>query len=99
MNIVPSREELFAMAAEPLGSREMQEIADEAKRCELRSGAKPPREVRDLTKRVSKVWLPAGKKSVVSAEAKEIDAAIRANQIDLEDAIEAAGGERGSSRS
>jgi len=75
MNAVPTRDELFEMAARPIGA----------------PGEKP----RSAAARTSKIWLPAGKRSATSADAKSARAEFRERQIDLEDAIEAAGGQRG----
>ena len=52
-------------------------------------------EARDYSRRASKIWLPRGKKSASTSEAKVRRAAQAAQQIDLEDAVEAAGGRRG----
>lgn len=84
MNAIPTREELFAMAASPIGDKA---ALDAGKMCAAEKAA--------AAKRAQKVWLPLGKRSPVSREAKEAEKLIRANQIDLEDAVVAAGGERG----
>lgn len=81
-----SRDELFALAEEPIGSRALQagrydQIHD-------------PDLVR-AAKRASKLWLPRGRRGSNSREAKDADTAIRSTQFDLEDAVEAAGGSRG----
>lgn len=82
MNAVPSREELFAMAAEPIGDRQ---------RCMTMQ------EKADAGKRASKLWLPWGiTNKSATREARAKQKALRESQIDIEDAIAAAGGERGS---
>lgn len=91
MNAVPTREELFEMAARPIGDADLYQRAKS-----VLPGEKPHPEVVEAAKRASKLWLPCGKKSAVNAEAKEVRAEFNARQIDLEDAVEAAGGARGS---
>ena len=86
MNAVPSREQLFAMAAEPIGDRV---------RCD--AGKMTAEEKAGAAKRASKVWLPWGATNKsATRESRAAQAALRETQIDLEDAIAAAGGERGS---
>lgn len=86
MNIAPSREELFAMAAEPIGDRER-----------LAAGKMTMLEKAEAGKRASKFWRPYGiTNKSATKEARAAQAKLRATQIDLEDAIEAAGGARGS---
>jgi hypothetical protein len=90
MNAVPTREELFEMAARPIGSPDVQALAKA-----VLPGAKPPAEVVEAARRASKLWLPAGKTSANTIEAREAEAVIRARNFDLEDAVEEAGGKRG----
>lgn len=90
MNAVPTRDELFEMAARPIGDPELFGLAKN-----LLPGQKPHPEVVEASKRACKLWLPAGKKSAVNVEAKEVRAEFDARQIDLEDAVESAGGQRG----
>lgn len=85
------RDELFALAAAPLGSPEIMAKADA-----LTFGAKAPPEVAAISKRASKVWLPEGKSSVNTNVAREAEREMRARNFDIEDAIAAAGGNRGS---
>lgn len=86
MSAVPSREELFAMAEEPIGNRER-----------LLAGKMTMLEKADAGKRASKFWRPWGiTNKSATKEARAAQQALRETQIDLEDAIEAAGGERGS---
>lgn len=79
-----SRDELFALAALPIGG----EAARAAVR-NLRPGEKAPDVVKQAAKRAAKIWLPLGRKGPVGRGGPS-DA-----QIDLEDAVEAAGGKRG----
>jgi len=46
-------------------------------------------------RRAQKIWLPEGKRSTNGREAKEARQAFYKRQVDLEDAVEAAGGRRG----
>lgn len=85
-----SREELFELAASPLGSKEMQQEADR-----YPIGAKGPGYIADVARRCSKKWLPEGKKPVNGREIREAEAAAKALNFDIEDAIAAAGGSRG----
>ena len=90
------REVLQELAAKPIGSAELQ---DEAQRIAhlAANGAKPHMtpELRETIDRTRKIWLPQGKRSAAEANRKAALAA-REAQIDLEDAVEAAGGQRGS---
>lgn len=80
MNAVPTREELFEMAASP--------IAPADHTIEARKAA---------GKRAAALWLPAGKTNISATRiGKALRAEMKARQIDLEDAVEAAGGARGS---
>ena len=87
------REELFALASKPLGDRELQAAGSWAPTAEERAAR--DKELASFARRAQKVWLPEGKRSVVTKEAREAEAAIRARNFDIEDAIEAAGGQRG----
>lgn len=53
----------------------------------------------EVARRATKLWLPEGKRSASTREAKAARDEIRSRQIDLEDAVEAAGGQRGALRS
>lgn len=90
MNVVPTREELFEMAARPIGGPDTFELAKA-----VLPGEKPPLEVVEAAKRAQKLWLPAGKTSANTTEAREAEALIKARNYDIEDAVEAAGGKRG----
>lgn len=87
------REELFALAAQPIGSVALSEAA----RVAFERQQRPPTEVVEASKRAQKVWLPSGKRSVVTKEAREAEAKLRARNFDIEDAVVAAGGQRGHS--
>lgn len=85
------RETLFEMAAEPIGSPKLMAEADHIAHTMI----KPSPELREAAQRANKRWLPEGKIAASSLMSKEAEAAFYANQTDLEDAVEAAGGERG----
>lgn len=54
-------------------------------------------EAKELAARCGKIWLPLGKRDHPSSrEQKAVRVAFREKQIDLEDAVEQAGGQRGS---
>lgn len=89
---VISREELFEMARAPIGDRSIQPADNPSAHC-----GSP--EAREAAKRAQKLWLPRGKGSPVSREAKEAERELKARNFDLEDAIAARGGERGHSGS
>ena len=75
-------------AASPIGSPELQEEADR----KAYKGEKPSPALKQTIKRTAKIWLPQGKKAARAGGAcNEPDA----KQIDIEDAVEAAGGKRG----
>jgi hypothetical protein len=79
MNAVPTRDELFEMAARPIAP------VDDTYNAKVEAG-----------KRAGNLWLPAGKMNPsATREGKALRAEMRALQIDLEDAVEAAGGARG----
>lgn len=75
------REELFALAARPLG------VLTDDRDGELSGSA--------VGRRAQKVWLPDGKRSASGKEVRERESELRALNFDIEDAIEAAGGQRG----
>jgi hypothetical protein len=74
---------------EPLGSKELQ------KQC---SPEYASAEAREMARRVSKIYLPAGKRPTSGPAVREKKDAFYALQVDLEDVVEAAGGKRGSAR-
>lgn len=81
-----SRDDLQYLADQPLGAPHLQEEA------ERKNGLLPPSaELSELCKRVGKKWLPLGRKSPRRGECN----VPAAEQTDLEDAVEAAGGKRG----
>lgn len=90
-----SREELFEMAAEPIGSPDLQRYADANREAFARGALKPSPELKEAGERACKKWLPGGKKSPVSVESREAEQAFYARNFDIEDAVEAAGGQRG----
>lgn len=49
----------------------------------------------EAARRASGIWLPMGKRSAATPELKARKKELREAQIDIEDAIEAAGGHRG----
>lgn len=83
------RETLFEMAAEPIGSPKLMAEADHIAHTMI----KPSPELREAAQRANKRWLPEGKITASSLMSKEAEAAFY--ETDLEDAVEAAGGERG----
>jgi hypothetical protein len=85
------RDELFALAAQPIGSPSLQREADSA----LARQMKPSLEVVAVAKRANKVWLPAGKKSANTTLARDVERDLLARNYDIEDAIAEAGGRRG----
>jgi hypothetical protein len=92
MKQASTREVLLDLARTPIGSRELQDEADR----KARRGIKPSAELQETIDRCKRKWLPQGKRTVSRADQREAEAAFYANQTDLEDAIEAAGGKRGS---
>lgn len=79
---------------ERLGSPEMQARADAASRRQVLEGKRAvPSDVAALVKRVSKIHLPMGKR--LPRDDKPARDEFAARQVDLEDAVEAAGGRRG----
>jgi hypothetical protein len=83
MNV--SREDLQYLANQPLGSAHLQQEAER-----VAGRGTPSGELVELCKRVSKRWLPQGKSPPRARHCN-----VEAEQIDIEDAIEAAGGQRG----
>ena len=84
------REQLQFLADQPIGAPHLQEEAERS------NGIIPPsEELKATCKRISKKWLPLGKRIPSRADVRAAEQAFYANQIDLEDAVEAAGGKRG----
>jgi hypothetical protein len=81
------REELFALAAAPLGDRSIQD----------KVGKDFQKTKAAFAKRAQKVWLPAGKLSANTNAQREHERSLKALNFDIEDAVEAAGGQRGHS--
>jgi hypothetical protein len=101
MTQVTTREVLQELASAPIGSCELQAQADRQHQAELRGASSKRARAPELTetvKRVAKVWLPQGRKVTSRQDSAEKIAAFNAKQIDIEDAIEAAGGQRGKAR-
>lgn len=83
-----TREELFELAASPIGGPEAKRAA-----AAHRPGRdKTPAILKEAGKRAAKIWLPRGKRRTI------LSAGDPAAQTDLEDAVEAAGGKRGGGR-
>lgn len=83
-----TREDLQHLASQPLGAEHLQTEAEQKFGTEeKRSG-----ELVEMCKRVGKKWLPLGK---LPPKKRMTKAQIAEHQIDIEDAIEAAGGKRG----
>jgi formate-dependent phosphoribosylglycinamide formyltransferase (GAR transformylase) len=85
MGQVSTREVLQELAAKPIGIPEEMGTHDNGytEAC------------REAAQRAQKIWLPAGKRPILSPEGKAHVAALNESQTNLEDAVEAAGGERG----
>jgi hypothetical protein len=49
-----------------------------------------------ISQRCQKTWLPCGRRSAATPEARAAKREMAERQIDIEDAVEAAGGRRGS---
>jgi len=95
MTQVTDREILQELAERPIGGRELQ-AQIEANLSRLQRGSmKPTFEMKEASERACKKWLPAGKKPTRGPQIAKAEEAFYANQIDLEDAVEAAGGKRG----
>lgn len=87
------------LADQPLGSAELQQSADYYARQVQIGNMKQsdlPSDLQETIKRTSKLWLPQGKKATRTREALDAEREILARNFDLEDAVEAAGGQRGS---
>lgn len=84
---VSDRELLRELAAQPIGSRDLDQFKDA-------NGYITVPEAVEAGKRAKKIWLPSGKRSAADANRAAAKRA-REAQIDIEDAVEAAGGERG----
>lgn len=82
------REQLRILSELPIGARHLQDEADRI----AHSGIKPTGELKETIKRAAKIWLPEGKKP---PRPRSTCNAPDAQQTDLEDAVEAAGGKRG----
>jgi hypothetical protein len=94
MDKMTDREVLQELAARPIGSLELEAEANRLAHC---PNGKPSPELAETIHRTRKIWLPQGKRSAVEANRKAARLAAEA-QIDLEDAVAAAGGNRGGCR-
>lgn len=93
MNAPISREELFELAAKPIGDRAIQQRISAAGGDPFGKIMTP--ETTQAAKRAQKLWLPHGKQSANTTAAREAERELKALNYDLEDAVEAAGGTRG----
>ena len=84
MEQVSTRELLQELAETPIGSPELQ-----ARPLDAKGNVKP--EVKEAARRAVKIWLPQGRKAAKRGACNEP----AAQQADIEDAVEAAGGKRG----
>lgn len=84
-----TRDELFALAALPIGDREEQDKSNPGHRIATPTAIA-------AAKRAQKIWLPDGKTSALSRESRQAERDAKARNFDIEDAIENAGGKRGS---
>lgn len=99
MTEVTTREILQELAEKPIGSEELAAEANNVAYLAAKGGRpKVSAELRGAIDRTCKKWLPQGRRTVSRAEAKAAEQVFYANQIDLEDAVQAAGGTRGSLR-
>jgi len=98
MTQVSTRELLQELTELPIGSPELQVEADATARARAQMGksVKPSPKLQETIDRAAKKWLPQGKRRVSREEAIAATRAFYANQTDIEDAVEAAGGKRGS---
>jgi hypothetical protein len=80
------REQLQFLANQPLGSPELQNECDRI--AHARGSIPASGELKETAKRIAKKWLPLGK-SPSRARKCNVETA---EQVDIEDAIEAAGG-------
>jgi hypothetical protein len=85
MGQVSTREMLQELADLPIGSPELQ-----AQPLDKNGRVKP--EVKEVAKRIAKIWLPQGKRP---PRPRKTCNDPEAQQTDIEDAVEAAGGKRG----
>jgi hypothetical protein len=85
MEQVSTRELLQELASLPIGSPEIQKEP-------LDKDGKLKPEAKEAAKRASKLWLPQGRKP---ARRRSVCNDPSAQQTDIEDAVEAAGGKRG----
>lgn len=88
MEKASTRDVLQELTSTPIGSPELQTEADRI----AHRGIKPSGELKETIKRAAKIWLPQGRKPNRPRAACNEPAA---EQIDLEDAVEKAGGRRG----
>jgi hypothetical protein len=75
-----------ALLEAPIGSRDFRMDGD--------GHVRDPQAL-EAARRAQKIWLPEGKKKISAKDAKAAKDQFFAGQCDLEDAIEAAGGNRG----
>jgi len=87
MEHVSTRDLLQDLASQPIGSPELQAEADRI----AHNGNRPTAELKETIRRTAKIWLPQGKTPPRRGKCN-IETA---EQIDIEDAVEAAGGKRG----
>jgi hypothetical protein len=83
------REQLQYLTEQPLGAPHLQAEADRI--AHANGAVKPSGELKATIKRTAKIWLPQGKRPPVRGACNEPTA----EQTDIEDAVEAAGGKRG----
>jgi hypothetical protein len=92
MERVSTRNLLQELADAPIGSPELQDEADRI--AHAKGAVKPSAELTEAIKRASKLWLPQGRHPARRGACNEP----AAEQIDIEDAVESAGGKRGSAK-
>lgn len=99
MEQVTDRELLWELAQKPIGSPALQAEAQSVAHI-VASGGTPSvsAELKEAGSRANKKWLPAGKRSTSGPEERAKREAFYERQIDLEEAVEAAGGKRGGPR-
>lgn len=85
---VTDREILEELAARPIGHRDLDVHKDSL-------GHISHPDAIEAAQRANKKWLPQGKAPATSPESRARQAALKAAQTDIEDAVEAAGGTRG----
>lgn len=99
MGQISTREVLQELVEKPIGSPALQEEAERVAYMAANGGTPIiSAELAEAGQRANKKWLPAGKRSTSGPEARASREAFYERQIDLEEAIEAAGGQRGSVR-